>query len=83
MNIPEDALSGVYHITYFTKWDSDLSFDPDDYPKKTYTLRYSTNPCVSGFNYQDISATIYIDELNEIDVPFDDGECRFTLDIVD
>ena len=40
------------------------------------------NPCVEGFNAQDLTADIILGQVNEIDIPFDDGECKFTLEVV-
>ena len=58
--VSDSAESGVYEITYYTRWYSDQSIDPDDYPEKTFTLGFSDNPCTAGFNAEDLTAEIML-----------------------
>ena len=54
----------------------------DTYNKLTVIVP-GANPCVGGFNVQDLAYDIILGQVNTLDVPFDNGECEFYLEVVD
>ena len=54
----------------------------DTYNKLTVIV-LGANPCVGGFNVQDLAYDIILGQENTLDIPFDNGECEFYIEVVD
>ena len=54
----------------------------DTYNKLTVVV-LGANPCVGGFNVQDLAYDIILGQENSLDIPFDNGECEFYIEVVD
>ena len=53
----------------------------DTYNKLTVIV-VGPNPCVAGWNTQELQCDIILGEETICDIPFDNGECEFTIELV-
>ena len=53
----------------------------DTYNKLTVIV-YPPNPAVCGWNVQDLYCTSILGQENICEVPFDNGECEFTMEML-
>jgi hypothetical protein len=54
----------------------------DTYNKLTVIV-LGANPCVGGLIIWNLVYDIILGQVNTLDVPFDNGECEFYLEVVD